>query len=412
MLYAEIHAAFYAGRPIEPVSIAGALAKNLREVWAMDDEAAAVERVAQLASQFSLSALPLREHAALIRRYAERRDLLKLAHSVIHEVEQDVMDPPAIAATISQRSLDIASSTVVASEIVGFGDAGRNFIRTLQFEQEAVRQGIDLGVKTGIRGIDDFTRGMRPGRLYMAAGEPGVGKSAVWWVGSLNFATAQAKKAPELRIGTLILSMEMGDQDSSSRFAQHLAQLDGEAIQDANVSGKELERIVKEWGKRKDIPLYLNYAPNLKASQMLALIAEAIRRHNVGYVVIDHFRTFDLDKRLDNKVDEDEEKARFLKEQIARSMNVAVVCLAHTRKPSGDYNSGRPHMADLRGSGQISAHADMVSFLYRPIVYAASKAIDEGEILETDAEVIHRKNRQGPIGTGKVYFDPSKMNIR
>lgn len=410
LLFEAIHTAFYADTPIEPLAIAGPMASQLAAVGGLKEDAA-LDAVMADASYFALKATPLAEHAALIRRYADRRELLRLANSIIQDVEEDE-DPSGIAADISQRSLQIASNTIIDSEITNFGEAGRNFIRTLQFEQEATRLGIDLGVRTKIRALDDFTRGMRPGRLYMGAGEPGVGKSALWWVGALNFATEQGKKAKKDQIGTLILSMEMGDQDSSSRFAQHLGRVDGESIQDAFVSGAEMERIVSEWGRRKDIPLYLNYAPNLRSSQMLALIAEAISRHNVGFVVIDHFRTFDLDKRLVNKNDEDEEKARFLKEQIARKMNVAVVCLAHTRKPNSDYSQGRPHMADLRGSGQISAHADMVSFLYRPIVYADQKSIDEGEVSETDAEIIHRKNRQGPIGTGKAYFNPSIMDIR
>lgn len=409
-LYDAISVAYYAGTPVEPVAIAGPLAQPLSAMWACT-ESEAVERVVKLADSHSLNASPVREYGALIRRYAERRDLGKLAHSILAEVEKDEMDPGAIAGMISQRSLAIASNTIVVSEIENFGMSGRHFLRTLDFEREATKLGIDLGVQTGINAIDQFTRGIRPGRLFIMAGEPGVGKSSVAWKAGLNFAIRQAAKPPAQRMATLILSMEMGEYDSSTRFAQTLAEVDGEHIQDATLSAAEVAKIVTTWGQQKDIPLYLNYAPNLRCSQMLAIIAEGIRKYNVGFVIIDHFRTFDLDKRLSNTVDEDEEKARFLKEQIARTMNVAVLCLAHTRKPDAQRQAGRPYMADLRGSGQIAAHADVVSFIYRPIMYADQRKADDEEIHETDAEIIYRKNRQGALGVGKFYFDPATMSI-
>lgn len=398
-LYEAIRNAYYAGVPIDPLTMA-AKAK----LDPMDTQA--------LADGHSLSAAPLREHAAIVRRQYDRRELIKLAAGITREVEKDELEPAAIAGRISQRSLSIATRTVITSEIVNFGDAGRSFINVLTSEREAAQKGIALGAKVGIPAIDNYTRGIRPGRLVMSAGEPGVGKSAIWWMAALNHAKAQEAKPEELRISTLILSMEMGDQDSSARFAQRIGEVNGENIQDALLTDTEFLRIRDGWAKLKDIPLYLNYSPNLRCSEMLAVVAEAVRKYNVGLVIVDHFRTFDLDKRLTDSVQEDEEKARFLKEQIARAMNVAVICIAHTRKPNSDRNQGRPHMADLRGSGQISAHADGLCFVYRPIMYATEQEITDGIVSDTDCEVIWRKYRQGATGTGKLFFDPAKMDIR
>lgn len=398
-LYEAIRNAYYAGTAIEPITIA-------------DKAKVSVTETQRLADEHSLSAAPLREHAVIVRRSHDRRELVKLANAVIREVEKDELEPGAIAGRISQRSLSIATRSVIASEIVNFGDAGRKFINVLTSEREAAQKGIALGAKVGIPAIDSYTRGIRPGRLVISAGEPGVGKSAIWWMAALNHAKAQLAKPEERRIGTLVLSMEMGDQDSSARFAQRIGEVDGDNIQDALITDAEMRRITERWAALKDIPLYLNYSPNLRCSEMLALVAEGCRRYNAGLVIVDHFRTFDLDKRIDDSVKEDEEKARFLREEIARAMNVAVVCIAHTRKPNADRNHGRPHMADLRGSGQISAHTDGLCFVYRPIMYATEEEIGMGTVSDTDCELIWRKNRQGALGTGKLFFDPAKMDIR
>lgn len=144
---------------------------------------------------------------------------------------------------------------------------------------------------------------------------------------------------------------------------------------------------------------------------MRALIVEAIRRYNVGLIVIDHFRMFDPDRRINNQNQEDEAKARFLKEDIAKDLNVAVVCLAHTTKLKREFSDGRPQLGDLRGSGQVAAHADIVTFMYRPWMYATENERAEGVYSESDAELLFRKNRNGALGTAEFEFHPALMKI-
>jgi replicative DNA helicase len=84
--------------------------------------------------------------------------------------------------------------------------------------------------------------------------------------------------------------------------------------------------------------------------------------------------------------------------------------LAHTRKPDQNSN-GRPKMSDLRGSYQVAAHSDFVSFIFRPSMYATQAQMDAGEISDTDAEMIWAKNRHGNPGSEKFYMDAGRMFI-
>ena len=87
---------------------------------------------------------------------------------------------------------------------------------------------------------------------------------------------------------------------------------------------------------------------------MRALIIEAIRPHNVGLVVIDHMRYFDMDRRYQRVEEEDEAKAKFLKQDIATQLNVAVMVLAHTTKAIEQREDCRPRLSDLRGGGIVA----------------------------------------------------------
>lgn len=277
----------------------------------------------------------------------------------------------------------------------------------------AKQQGIEMAVYTGLPFIDDWTKGIAPTELCFLAGDPGVGKSAVAWKAAEGFAMRQLRKPPEQRVGTLVLSLEMGVFPSTQRVVQSLTGIDGMRLREGDITRQEYQRVLTEWKNRENLPLYFNFASNFRLSQMRALIVEAIRRYNVGFVVIDHFRMLDTDKYISNPNQEDEAKVRFLKEQVAKDLNIAVLCLAHTvkvgRNTEGD---SRPRLSDLRGSGQVAAHADFVGFMYKPAKAHGEDAQLEMDIKETDAELLWRKNRHGTDGTAYFTFEPKTMTVR
>lgn len=413
MLFEGIIEAFYADETIDPLTLAEAQAKKLAKVW-NTTEGEVVARVTQMAGSYttSVAGTHVVEHAKLVKQHADYRALLDLSTSVARWVREEDQSAEEIAGILAAQAMKIATDATLSNEIESFADVGRAFVKQMRLEMEAKKQGIELGYKFGLSFIDDFTNGVRATEVMFCGGEPGVGKSAVWWTAARNGAYRQLQVPEDRRMGTLILSLEMSKLLSGIRMAQALTGIDSAKMRTGELTPGELERIIHEWRGLTDIPLYFNFTGSLRASQMKAIISEAIRKHNIGLVVIDHFRYFKMDRRYDNRNDEDDEKVRFLKEGIAKDLNVGVICLAHTRKPS-ERNQGRPILADLRGSGQISADADFVNFVYSPWQYATDKEKQENQVFRTDAELIWAKNRSGlSHKTAEFYFDPPRMMIR
>jgi replicative DNA helicase len=324
LLFGAVVEGFYADQPLDAMTLGELHAKPLSRMWGVE-EREAVQRVLGMATRPSTGTPTA--HAALVKRDSDYRRLLAITDEVRERVLSEKESPEVIAGVTSQLAMEVATQQALTNELVDFEDAGRAFVRDARQAIAAREQGVQLGAYFKLRAIDAFTKGLKPGELVMAGGEPGVGKSAVWWKAGLTFARTQGRRPPGQRIGTLVVSLEMGPQPSNARFASMISGVAGDTLREGTLTGRDLERIIQRWREDKDVPLWMNYAPTLRASQMRALISEAIRRHNVGVVIIDHFRMFDLDQRLQNKLDEDEEKVRFLKEQIARSFNVAVICV-------------------------------------------------------------------------------------
>lgn len=408
-IFHEVLSAYYADEAIDPLTIGEACGKTLSRSWNCTEQEA-VERVRSLAAGRQGRMGEAVDHAKIVKKHADLRSLLDIASQIQRDVAMEERGPEEIAGVASQAAMQVATSTLLTSEIVAYEDLGRNFVRTQRQLMEARDKGLELGAYFGLSFIDSYTRGLRPTELMFVAGEPGAGKSAVTWTAAQTFAERQMKKPADRRIATLVLSLEMAEEPSSTRLAQAITGIDGGKLREGRTEQADLDKVVAEWQKRRDLPLYFNFTSNMRTSQLKAVVVEAIRRHNVGLVIIDHFRYVDMDGRWRSSIEEEGAKARFLKQDIATQLNVAVICLAHTAK-SIDTQDRRPRMHHLRGSQEIAAHADFVTFVYRPYNNASQQDIDDGNVSRTDAELIWAKNRHGLEGTAGFHFDASTMTI-
>lgn len=409
LLFAEIVDAYYADEPTDAVSIGTRCAARLAPGWQVepDDVVKRVNRMVVHRPEGDVV-----DHAQLVRRDSDYRSLRVLSTSIEQAVASQDSEPEEIAAETSQAAMEIATNSMLTNDILSADELGRRFIRTQRRRMAARAQGIELGAYFGFKFLDHWLKGLQPQELMFLGGDPGAGKSALAWAMANGFAARQLRKPEPERVAALILSLEMGEELSGTRQAQSLTGIEGGKFREGTTTAEEMEVVIERWGRTQGIPLYFNFASLIRASQLRALVIEGINRHNVGFVVIDHFRYFTMDGRYDGrKNDEDEDKVTFLKQRICKDLDVACVCLAHTTKASDYREGGRPKMSDLRGSKQIAAEADQVAFVYRPWEHADDAAKENGTVKRTHAELLYEKNRSSLTGSARFNFDASVMEV-
>lgn len=409
-LYHTIVESYYADDPIDALTIATLSAKTLARAWDCD-ESQAVAQVQSLTLGQGAFAGDAADHARLVKRDSDYRALLDLSVSIQRAVELERDAPDVVAGEAATNAMRIATDTLLTHEILSFDQLKDVFLEEQRFMAAARAAGIDVGAYFGLPFLDDHLRGLRGTELFILAGDPGSGKSAVAWEMARRFAERQMRKDKDKRVGAFVLSLEMGKEPSTGRIAQAIAGLDGGAVREGKLAEEDLRKVAAEWTRRAGLPLHFNFTSTLRASQLRALIVESIRRHNTGLVVIDHMRYFDMDGKYQFKVEEEEDKARFLKQSLAKDLNVAVVCLAHTTKDSSNTEDKRPRMRHLRGSGQISAEADFLGFVYRPYDHATPDEKAAALYARADAELIWEKARHARKTTAQFTFDAARMDI-
>ena len=111
--------------------------------------------------------------------------------------------------------------------------------------------------------------------------------------------------------------------------------------------------------------------------------------------------------------------SRLLK-QLAKSLEIPIICLAQLNREVEKRKVKRPQLADLRESGAIEQDADIVLMLWRPSFYEMTgESADQlggeqptGWNDPTYAEVVVAKNRGGTVGIAKLSWDGETTTFR
>lgn len=283
---------------------------------------------------------------------------------------------------------------------------------------------LHLGVRCGqIPAVDELVGPMRPKQLVIAAGRPGMGKTA--------FALSYALGAANAGHGVLFVSLEMSSAELAARMVSDLCFDDGKlpfsAVRDGNLTGRQRNMIQDARGHMRRLPFQVIDAGSLTISRLGMLVRRHARRmaakgHKLELVVVDYLQLLSADGRNKSAYEAVSEVSRGLK-ALAKDNDLAVLALAQLSREVEKRPDKRPQLSDLRDSGQIEQDADAVLFLLRNEYYLRQCEKEPGtaerlewEQLMRDAEgkieFILAKRRNGVTGSAMGDFHGAYQAVR
>lgn len=273
-----------------------------------------------------------------------------------------------------------------------------------------------VGLDLGIKGLQDLTGPLMPGRLYILAGPSGSGKSA---------AAYQVAEFVSRKETVLFEEIEMEGEELVERDLAARTGIAADKIERASLSNDEVDALFTASAAFDKLKLYINSTTSPTVAQIRARAMRMKRLKGLGLLVIDHLLYL---KSPDRKLGEFEAIRQNLQalKKMAKDLGIPIVLLSQLK---AGFNDGpwkqiaRPNINNLYGGSSVEQEADVICFVHREEYQLRKKeptenAPDRGEWMarldqvEGKAEFVLAKRRGGKgFGIRTVYFEGERVRF-
>lgn len=397
-IYSALKAAYCADKPADIHLIAEELKRQNRL-----ENVGGVSYLTTLAQYAGTSAF-IEEYVNLLKEKAVLRQMINAAQ----RIEKTALDEPSDVYSaldeaqthfysISQQN-QTQAGVLIKDLISGVrAETKTPYLKELQEKQQNFKEkGPDdtgiTGVPTHFIDLDKMINGFNPSNLMILAARPAMGKTSL----ALNIAENICFRN-HTPVG--IFSLEMSASQLLHRIICSQSEVESEKILTGSLNGSEYQRIVACVNSMQKQVMIIDDQPGLKITDLRARARRMKETHNIGFIMIDYLQLLSgsgNSRAQENRQNEISEISRMLK-NLARELNVPILCLAQLSRKVEERQGHRPMMSDLRESGSLEQDSDVVMFLLRREYY---DPYDKPGL----AELIVAKNRHGGVGSVNLAF--------
>lgn len=333
------------------------------------------------------SAANIRRYAEIVREKAAMRRLLTIADMTAATCLSPGKRTVAEIVTEAEQRMAAELDTQVEEPAT-----------LLEVMQDAMvyidGRGDTSGLRTGFADLDQLTGGLEPGQLIVVAARPSVGKTL--------FACNVADNVVTSGKAVLFCTLEMSRRQIGMRILSARSSVPVHAMRAGTKDDAAWGRMAGQLQKADGQRLWIDDKPAIGVAYVRARARRMQRKHGLDLVVIDYLGL--MEGKGDNRVQQIGAISRGLK-QLAKELQVPIMVLAQLNRGVEGRTDKRPVMSDLRDSGEIEQDADIIAMLHREELYRDTPEWQDF------AELIVRKNRDGPLGDVQLRYDGRLMTF-
>lgn len=375
---------FNEGQPVDLITL-----QNRLKEKDIPPEVSSLEVVRDIITTVPTSA-NVKSYATIVHEKAVLRRLIKINEEIANTCYVGKEPLEQILGQTEKQIFDLLQSRN-SGEFVPIRQVALNVLEKI--ELAAKNQGTVTGIPTGFIDLDYKTSGMQPSDFVLIAARPSMGKTA--FVLNLVDHAAIKKNLP-----CMVFSLEMSKEQLVNRMLAMESNVDSQKLRTGRLVDSDWDAIVEGIGVIGNSKLVIDDTPGISIMELRSKCRKVKLEYGLSMVIIDYLQLMSgSGKGGDNRQQEISEISRSLK-ALAREMNAPVIALSQLSRACETRTDHRPMLSDLRESGAIEQDADVVMFLYRDDYY--NKDTDRPNI----AEVIIAKQRNGPIGTVDLGWQP------
>ena len=332
----------------------------------------------------TFSAANVLAYAGVVRDRSRRRGLAVLGG---HLQRWAVEDGDAEKTLLRlKQALDALDSGAEAGGLVPLRDLLAGCIDVIDQRYNGVAP---QGMPTGLTDLDRMIHGLQPGKLYVVAARPGMGKSVL----GLQFAERAVCRDGKT---AAFFTAEMPSAEQVERLIASMGRIDLDALQTGKLGDADWPKLTAATASLSTAKLWFDETPAPRLADILSKARRLHRREGaLGLVVVDHAGL--VEGAGETREQRQADVGRSLK-ALAKELSCPVIALLQLNRRIEERGDKRPLLSDGRDSGEWEQSADVFVGLYRDEVYNPESP-DKG-----CAELLIRKNRGGKLGTVAAAF--------
>lgn len=371
------------------------------------------------------------EYGRVIHDCWMRRQLIDVGETVVNRAfgAEPELDGREQLEAAEQQLFDLAKDNGTQGGFVTFERALASAVQ--QAAAAFSNPGGVSGLSSGLRDLDKRTGGLHKSDLVILAGRPAMGKTALATKIAFGAARAVMEKAKQAdpnakpRGGVAIFSLEMSADQLATRLLSENARISGDRIRRGDIEQRDFDKFLDVSRELQTLPLFIDDTPAITISALRTRCRRLQRTHGLDLVVVDYLQLMRpaAGTKPESRVLEISMITQGLK-AIAKELSIPVIALSQLSRQVESREDKRPQLSDLRESGSIEQDADMVWFVYRDEYYLAQRqpkemnfdnsekfsvAVEKWqkdmEEAHNKAELIIAKQRHGPTGTIRLFFE-------
>ena len=263
------------------------------------------------------------------------------------------------------------------------------------------------GISTGYQELDRMSNGLKPGKMFVIAARPSMGKTSLMMNIVEHVCIDQSKPS-------LIFSCEMSSFQIVQRLVFSRAKFALSKLTRGYAPDKgDLTRIQRAAMEVSNARMFIDDTPGITINEVRAKARRKKRDEGLEFIAIDYLQLMkSRTKQAENSREREIAEISAGIKGLAKELQVPIVILAQLNR-GPETRSGKsvgvPRMSDLRESGSIEQDADMVGLLYRSAYYAEDA--EEKEAEAGKAELVLAKNRNGETGHIPLTFIADLMRF-
>ena len=377
ILYGRMAAMRSGGIPIDATTLLNSLRSN--------KELEPIGGVSYL--KYLLDAVPsaanVKHYAALVKREWQRRELDKLSEQ-LHKAVYSRKAVSELTALIEGELTRIVGDPENAPLLII--DAAKVHVEEGAAAQRAHGKLLGYGGGKGWGEMDMVLRGLQPGRLYVIAARPSMGKTTL----AVNWAGRLAKQGN----GVLMFSLEM----PAPAIAGMMIAVGGGNLDGLFEGGRAALEYSDAVAKLENMPFWIHDEGGISLDKLCAITRRWKRQHGIKLMMVDYLQLV-YSSHGDNREQKVASVGRTLK-ALAMKENIPVILLSQLNRMPEQRGNREPRSSDLRESGAVEQDADVVILLHWPWKIQQPERGDTGD--ESWLKLNIDKNRSGR--TGYLWF--------